>query len=90
MKKFIKDLEVVPTIQEPMELLCDNEGAISLTKEPKDYGRSKHVDKKNHYIRHRVEVGHLLVKRVSSEDNVADPFTKTLSIVKHYQRARSI
>lgn len=30
------------------------------------------------------------MKRVSSEDNVVDPFTKALSRVTHYQHARSI
>ena len=61
-----------------------------MTKEPKDHGRSKHINKKYHYIRHRVEEGHLVVKRVSSEDNLVDPFMRVLSKVKHNQRARSI
>ena len=63
---------------------------VSSIKEPKDHGRSKHIDRKYHYIQHQVEEGHLLVKRVSLEDNVSDPFIKALSRVKHYQHARSI
>ena len=59
-----------------MELLCDNAGAVSLTKEPRDHGKSRHIDKKYHYIKHRVEEGHLIVKRVSLEDDLADPFHK--------------
>ncbi|KAI3780419.1 hypothetical protein L2E82_10400 [Cichorium intybus] len=73
-----------------MELFCDNEGAVALTKEPRDHGKSRHIDGKYHYIRHRVEEGHLLVKRVSSEDNPADLLTKALSRIKHNQHARSI
>ncbi|KAI3513141.1 hypothetical protein L1887_20467 [Cichorium endivia] len=34
LKNFIGDLGVVPSIQEPMELFCDNEGAVALKKEP--------------------------------------------------------
>ncbi|KAI3723297.1 hypothetical protein L2E82_34775 [Cichorium intybus] len=90
LKNFIGDLGVVPSIQEPLELFCDNEGAVALTKEPRDHGKSRHIDRKYHYIRHRVEEGHLLVKRVSSEDNPADPLTKALSRIKHNQHARSI
>ncbi|KAJ9556430.1 hypothetical protein OSB04_011044 [Centaurea solstitialis] len=34
MKKFIGDLGVVPSIQDPIEIFCDNEGAVILAKEP--------------------------------------------------------
>ncbi|KAI3752389.1 hypothetical protein L2E82_24403 [Cichorium intybus] len=90
LKNFIGDLRVVPSIQEPVELFCDNEGAVALTKELRDHGKSKHIERKYHYIRHQVEEGHLLVKRVSSEDNLADPLSKALSRIKHNQHARSI
>ena len=73
-----------------MEIFYDNEGAVALTKEPRDHGRSRHIDRKYHFIRHRVEEGQLVVKRISSEDNPADPLTKGLSKVKHLQHARSI
>lgn len=55
LKNFIRDLRVVQIIHEPMELFCDNVGAVALTKEPKDHGRSKHIDRKYHYIRFQVE-----------------------------------
>ena len=61
-----------------------------MTKEPMDHGRYQHIDIKYHFIRHRVEEGHLVVKRISSEDNPEDPLTKGLSRVKHLQHARSI
>ena len=48
------------------------------------------IDIKYHFIRHRVEEGHLVVKRVSSEDNPTYPLMKGLSKVKHLQHARSI
>ncbi|CAH1448519.1 unnamed protein product [Lactuca virosa] len=90
LKNFIGDLGVVSSIKEPMEILCDNEGAVALTKEPRDHGRSRHIDRKYHFIRHRVEEGLLVVKRVSSEDNLADPLTKGLSRVKHLKHVRSV
>ena len=66
LNNFIGDLGVFPTIQEPMELFCDNEGAVALTKDPRDHGKSRHIKRKCHYIRHRVEDRHIIVKRVSS------------------------
>ena len=49
-KNFIADLGVVPSIKEPMDIFCDNEGAVVLTKEPKEYGNSRHILRKYHYV----------------------------------------
>ncbi|GKB54193.1 putative RNA-directed DNA polymerase [Tanacetum coccineum] len=43
-KNFIGDLGVVPTVQDPIGIFCDNKSAVALTKEPKDHGKSKHIE----------------------------------------------
>ncbi|GKB21995.1 hypothetical protein Tco_0855918 [Tanacetum coccineum] len=90
MKNFIGDLGVVPTVQDPIEIFCDNESAVALTKEPKDHGKSKHIERKYHFVRSKVEEGHVIVKDIRSEDNLADPFTKALAKSKHDEHAKSI
>nr|GEV86718.1 hypothetical protein [Tanacetum cinerariifolium] len=50
MKNLIVDLGVVSTVQDPIEIFCDNESAVALTKEPKDHGKSKHIKRKYHFI----------------------------------------
>nr|GEU88394.1 retrotransposon protein, putative, Ty1-copia subclass [Tanacetum cinerariifolium] len=55
MKNFIRDLGVVPIVQDPIEIFHDNESTIALTKEPKDHGKSKHVERKYHFVRRKVE-----------------------------------
>ncbi|GJZ13152.1 hypothetical protein Tco_0548382 [Tanacetum coccineum] len=50
MNNFIGDLGVVPTVQDPIEIFCDNESAVDLTKEPKDHGKSKHIDRKYQFV----------------------------------------
>ncbi|GJU46176.1 putative RNA-directed DNA polymerase [Tanacetum coccineum] len=90
MKNFIGDLGVVPTVQDPIEIFCDNESAVALTKEPKDHGKSKHIDRKYHFVRSKVAEGHVIVKDIRSEDNLADPFTKALAKSKHDEHAKSI
>ncbi|GKB72361.1 putative RNA-directed DNA polymerase [Tanacetum coccineum] len=90
MKNFIRDLGVVPTVQDPIEIFCDNESAVALTKEPKDHGKSKHIDRKYHFVRSKVAEGHVIVKDVRSEDNSADPFTKALAKSKHDEHDWSI
>nr|GEU45653.1 hypothetical protein [Tanacetum cinerariifolium] len=90
MKNFIGDLGVVPTVQDPIEILCDNESAVALTKEPKDHGKSKHIERKYYFVRSKVEEGHVIVKDILSEDNPVDLFTKALAKSKHDEHARSI
>ena len=40
-KKFITDLEGVPSITNPVDVYCDNNGAIAQAKEPSSHQRSK-------------------------------------------------
>jgi hypothetical protein len=42
-KKFLSELGVVPSVQGPMNLYCENNGAITQAKEPRSHSRSKHV-----------------------------------------------
>nr|GEZ52680.1 hypothetical protein [Tanacetum cinerariifolium] len=90
MKNFIRDLGVVPTVQDPIEIFCDNESVVALTKELKDYEKSKHIERKYHFVRSKVEEGHVIVKNIRSNDNPADPFTKALAKSKHDKHAKSI
>jgi hypothetical protein len=83
LQNFIGDLCVVPNIKDSIDIFCDNEGAVALTKEPHVHEKSRHILRKYHYVRKRVEAGGVVVKRVSSEDNPADPLTKALSRDKH-------
>jgi hypothetical protein len=62
-------------------MYCDNQGAISLAKNPVQHQRSKHIDIRYHFIRAEVQKGVMQVVYVPSEQNVADIFTKP--VVKH-------
>ena len=80
LRKFLNDLEVVPDTAQPMTLYCDNSGAVANSKEPRSHKRSKHIERRYHLIREIVARGDVEVKQISTHDNIADPFTKTLSI----------
>ena len=43
MKDFITELGVVPSALGPMEIYCDNNGAIAQAKEPRSHQKNKHV-----------------------------------------------
>ena len=62
-----------------MTLYCDNSGAVANSKEPRSHKRSKHIERKYHLIRDIVARGDVEVKKISTHDNIADTFRKTLS-----------
>ena len=62
LRKFLKYLEVVPNVDEPMTLYCDKSGAVANSKEPRSHKRSKHFERKYHLIREIVQRGDVKVK----------------------------
>jgi len=64
---------------------CDNQGAISLTKNPTQHARTKHIDVEHHFVRERVENGEVTFEYCSTEEMVADVLTKASSKERHYK-----
>ena len=85
LRKFYTDLEVVPDMVKPLVLYCDNSGAVANSKEPRSHKRGKHIERKYHLIREIVHRGDVTVMKIASEQNLADPFTKTLP-AKSFER----
>ena len=78
-RKFVAELGIVPSSKDPIPLFCDNNGAIAQAKEPRAHQRSKHVERKYHIIREILARGDIIICRVDSINNVADPLTKALT-----------
>ena len=89
-KKFITDLGFVSTIQEPLEIFCDNEGAIAQIKEPRAHQKTRHIERRFNYIRDEVEKGKICIRKVGTDQNLADPFTKLLERPKHERHASAL
>lgn len=72
--------------QEGYALICDNQSAIHLSKNPTFQSQSKHIDMQYHWI-HDVLNEKLLqlakVHRLHSNENGSDMMTKTLPKEKH-------
>ena len=90
MRKFIRDLGVVPTILDPVEIFCNNVSAVVLAQEPRSQKRTRHILRKYHYIRQLVAEKDIVFSRVNTTENLADPFTKPLPQTKHDAHSRSI
>jgi hypothetical protein len=61
---------------------CDNIGATYLTANPMFHGRVKHIEIDFHFVRERVARKLLEVRLISIEDQIADGFTKALTMKK--------
>lgn len=59
-------------------LWCDNIGATYLTANPVVYARKKHIEVDFHFVRERVAQKLLEVCPISTNDQIADGFTKPL------------
>ena len=61
-------------------ILCDNNSAIQLSKNPVFHGRSKHIDVQFHFLRDMVKDGSIELKHYSSQSQVTDIMTKPLKL----------
>ena len=68
LRNFLRDLEVIPNLEQPMVVHCDNIGAVSNRKETRSHQR-EHIERKFHLIRDIVERGDVTVCKIKSEDN---------------------
>ena len=59
-------------------LYCDNTSAISLTKNPIQHSKTKHIEIRHHFIRDHVRKGDCEIKFVKTKNQLADLFTKPL------------
>lgn len=76
---LLKELQC--EVQRPMKLMIHNKPAISLTKNPISYGRNKHIEIWFHFIREQVMKGMIEVMYCTTQDQLADEFTKALKVV---------
>ncbi|GJR33524.1 hypothetical protein Tco_1209208 [Tanacetum coccineum] len=89
-RKFISGLGIVPTINEPIMMLCDNSAALLIANEPRVQRGVRHYHRRYHYIRECIKLGEINVLKVHIDNNLAYPFTKDLSKGKLTQHARSM
>ncbi|KAD5803001.1 hypothetical protein E3N88_14361 [Mikania micrantha] len=57
---------------------CDNISAVSLTENPVQHQRTKHVEIDIHFVREKVRMGHVRVLHIPSSFQYVDIFTKGL------------
>lgn len=62
------------------KLWCDNIGAKYLSANPLFHARTKHIEVDYHFVRERVARRLLDIQHIYTKDQVADGFTKPLTV----------
>ena len=62
----------------PLPILNDNNGAITLAKNPVHHEKSKHISMRHHFLREKIEDNVVSLEHVRSAENLADILTKGL------------
>ncbi|GJT66194.1 copia protein [Tanacetum coccineum] len=75
MKQALIDYDVQ---LDDVPIMCDNKGAIDLSKNLVQHPHTKHIEIRHHFLRDNVQKGHISIEKVSSVDNIADILTKPL------------
>ncbi len=59
-------------------IFCDNQAAIALAANPVHHSKTKHIEMKYHHVRDLIQKEAIVVKYISTKENIADIFTKPL------------
>lgn len=79
-QQVLEELAVASSM--PPVIWCDNLSAIALASNPIFHARTKHVEIDYHFIQEKVLSKQLVVHHVGTSDQVADVFTKPLSVAR--------
>jgi hypothetical protein len=82
--------EIGYTQEEPTVIHEDNQAALALARDPQFHARSKHFDVQNHFIREKIENSTINPVYCTTEDQLADVFTKPLARPKHEKFTRAL
>jgi hypothetical protein len=64
---------------ERVPLMCDNTSAISVDKNSVFHKKIRHVERRHHFLRDRIEKGDIELRYIDTDRQLADIFTKPLN-----------
>ena len=79
-------IQLMNNLHQPVDyvipLYCDNQLAICLVENPVFHVRTKHVEVHYHFLREKVMLEEIEMRKIKTYDQVVDLFTKSLSTSK--------
>ena len=76
LRRLLADVGEPP--EGPTEIYEDNQGAVSMAKNPVGHARTKHIDIRYHFVREGVQDGAIALKYIATDEMIADILTKPL------------
>lgn len=89
LKQFNQQLGC-PIADEPILVICDNVGALYLSKNDAYLPRTKHIDVKHHFVRDCLSESKIRVQYITTNEMVADSLTKSINTNKQMFCARKM
>jgi len=77
-------------LDKPLEIRCDNLGAISMANNPYTSQSTRHINLKYHCIRQLIQNGYIITKPCRDAEQTADILTKPLPRPKHRQHTSEL
>ncbi|PRQ34200.1 putative RNA-directed DNA polymerase [Rosa chinensis] len=91
LKNFLAQTKLVDSIiSRPLKIHYDNSAAVYFTKNNKRSTNSKHIDLKYYSVRERVKHNELIIAKINTLNQLADPFTKPLTIAAFEKHTENI
>ncbi|KAI0501870.1 hypothetical protein KFK09_016815 [Dendrobium nobile] len=78
LRRLAEELQIPQRSSTPIH--CDNTPAIAIAKNPVFHARTKHIEIDYHFIRQHISNNSIQLRHISSNDQIADIFTKPFSI----------
>ena len=85
-KRLLQDIGFA--VNYPIPISCDNDITNKLASNPVFHANTKHIEVHYHFVREKVLKQVIVLKKVGTNDQVADVFTKALSRAK-FEKFRS-
>ncbi|KAM1285869.1 hypothetical protein EV1_028411 [Malus domestica] len=73
----LEDFGEMQTVATPMH--CDNTSAIAITKNPIFHQKTKHINRRYHFIKEALQQGVIELLHCPTKEQIADIFTKALA-----------
>ena len=89
-RNFLMQTKILSHIvADVLEVYCDNEVAVFFSKNSKRSNNSKHINLK-YSVRERIKHGELAVLSIDTNSQLANPFTKALSVAAFQKHTKNI